>query len=48
MKATKILSFAASLAAPMAFVQEDTAPAPMDGEMMQGGGMLEYMLACRT
>jgi hypothetical protein len=44
MKTTKTLSLAASfaalIAAPMAFAQEDTAPVPMDGLMMQGGGMM--------
>ncbi|MGF6862129.1 Spy/CpxP family protein refolding chaperone [Rhodobacteraceae bacterium MBR-64] len=44
MKSTKTLSlataFAAMLAAPMAAAQRDSAPAPMDGQMMQGGGMM--------
>jgi len=47
MKTTKTLSlaatFAALIAAPMAFAQEDTAPAPMNGQMMQGGGMMGDM-----
>ncbi|MEI4196560.1 hypothetical protein [Roseovarius sp. E0-M6] len=44
MKTTKTLSlaatFAALIAAPMAFAQDDTAPAQMDGPMMQDGGMM--------
>ncbi|WP_050766483.1 hypothetical protein [Roseovarius sp. 217] len=44
MKTTTTLSFAATfvalIAAPMAFAQDDTAPAPMGGQMMQGGGMM--------
>jgi len=44
MNTTRTLSlaatFAALVAAPMAFAQDDTAPTPMDGQMMQGGGMM--------
>lgn len=47
MKTTRTLSLAATFAvlitAPMAFAQDDTAPPPMDGQMMQGGGMMEDM-----
>ncbi len=47
MKTTRTLSLAATLAAliaaPMAFAQDDIAPAPMDGQMMQGGGMMGDM-----
>lgn len=47
MKTTRTLSlaatFAAIIAAPMAFAQDDTAPTPMDGQMMQGGGMMGDM-----
>lgn len=47
MKTTKTLSLAAAIAAmiaaPMAFAQDDTAPAPMDGQMMQGDGMMGDM-----
>jgi len=43
MNTTRTLSlaatFAALVAAPMAFAQDDTAPTPMDGQMMQDGGM---------
>lgn len=44
MKTTRTLSLAATFAAlvtaPMAFAQDDTAPAPMDGQIMQGGDMM--------
>lgn len=47
MKTTNTLSLAAAIAAmiaaPMAFAQDDTAPTPMDGQMMQGGGMMGDM-----
>jgi len=43
-KTTRTLSLAATFAAlvtaPMAFAQDDTAPAPMDGQIMQGGDMM--------
>ena len=44
MKTTTRLSlattFAALIAAPMALAKDDTAPAQMDRQMMQGGGMM--------
>ncbi|MEI4263497.1 hypothetical protein [Roseovarius sp. D0-M9] len=47
MRTTKTLSLAATfavlVAAPMTFAQENTAPAPMDGQMMQGGGTMGDM-----